>query len=201
MVGARTEAGPTGAVRMVGEVGTRTRAVRMGAAGLIARAEVVGDILAPAGRAEAGACLVEAAGAVVDLAEGDRVRHRWRGQVAGDRATPVADMAVGTAVLRGRRAGIPPGLKAVELTGDLGMVTAEAMVVTTLATVGPAIRTAATVPPVDGGMATAETPAATTATMAGREVAVLTGTHTEIRATHAVDMERRRIGEIPATPG
>jgi hypothetical protein len=201
MVGARTEAGPT-----VEEAGTRTRAVRVGAAGRIARAEAVGDNSARGGRAVEGACSVGAvAGAAVDLAEGDRrVRHRRRGRVAGGLVTATADMremAAGTAVLLGRQADIRPGLKAVELTGALAMVTAEATEVVTMATVGPAMRTAVTLPPVDPVMATAEIQAATTELMPAGEVAKATGTRTEIRAMVAAVMECLRIAAMLETLG
>jgi hypothetical protein len=198
MVGARTEAGPTGAVRMAVEADTRMRVVRMGAAGRIVRAEAEGDILARDGRAVAGTCWVgEAAGAGVDLEGGDRrVRRRWRGRAAGDRATAAEDMAAGTAVLRGRLADIRPGLKAVELTGDLATVTAEATVVVTLATVGLAMRTADTAAPVDLLTTTSGTRADTTATLVGHEVAVDTATRTEIRAMVAVVMGRLQIAAM-----
>jgi hypothetical protein len=192
MVGARTEAGPTGAVRTVEEAGTRTRAVRAGAAGRIARAEV-GDILARGGRAAVG------------LAEDDRrVRNRWRGRVAGDRVTATAgtwEIAAGTVVLRGRRGDIRPGRKAVELTDDPAMVTAEDTVVATLATVGPAIRTAVTVPLVDPLMATGEIRAATTGLVPVGEVVRGTGTRMEIRAMVAAVMGRLRIAAMLETLG
>jgi hypothetical protein len=201
MVGPRTEAGPTGAVRMAVEADTRMRVVRMGAAGRIVRAEAEGDILARDGRAVAGTCWVgEAAGAGVDLEGGDRrVRRRWRGRAAGDRATAAEDMAAGTAVLRGRLADIRPGLKAVEM-GDLATVTAEATVVVTLATVGLAMRTADTAAPVDLLTTTSGTRADTTATLVGHEVAVDTATRPEIRAMVAVVMGRLQIEAMLAMP-
>jgi hypothetical protein len=185
MAGARTEAGPMVAVRMA--AGMHTRVVRMGAAGHIDRAAA--DILARGGRAAAGIASVEAVGAGVALAEGGRrARRRWRGRVAGDRVTAVVDTAAGIADLRGPRGDICPGPRAVGVMGDLVVVTA---VVVTPATVGPVLRTEVTAARVDPVTTTAETRVVTTAPLAARGMAVLTGTHTEILLTVEALMERR----------
>jgi hypothetical protein len=197
MAGARTEAGPTGAVRTAGEADIHTRAVRMVAAGRVTRAAEVAGTLARGGRAVVGTCLVEERGAVVDLAEdGRRAGHRSEGRAAGDREMEAEDMPAGTVALRARRVDTRRVTTAAGVTDGRVTDTAARMV----AAVGRAIRTAATADRVDPVIATVETRAVTTALPVEVGMAA-TGTHTEIRAMGAAVMVRRRIAAIPPTAG